>query len=70
VVFHESLLLPKLISLLTKNKQIYVKFSNAFWCMQAVVAKGVATNNNAQIVHEGATTIQPNATTMVPFNST
>jgi len=38
--------------------------------MQGVVAKGVATNNNAQIVHEGATTIQPNATTMVPFNST
>jgi hypothetical protein len=38
--------------------------------MQAVVAKGVATDNNAQIVHEGAITIQPNATTMVPFNST
>jgi hypothetical protein len=38
--------------------------------MQAVVAKGVATDDNAQIVHGGATTIQPNATTMVPFNST
>jgi len=38
--------------------------------MQAIVAKGVATDNNAQIVHEDATTIQPNATTMVPFDST
>jgi hypothetical protein len=38
--------------------------------MQGVVAKGVATDNNAQFVHEGATTIQPNATTMVPFNFT
>ncbi len=70
VVFHESLLLSKLISLLTRNRQIYIKFSNAFWCTQGVVAKGVATDNNAQIVHEGATTVQPNATTMVPLNST
>jgi hypothetical protein len=70
VVFHESLLLSKLISLLTRNRQIYIKFSNAFWCMQGVVVKGVPTDNNAQIVHEGATTVQPNATTMVPFNST
>ncbi len=46
MVFHESLLLSKLISLLTKNRQIYIKFSNAFWCMQAVVAKGVATDYN------------------------
>jgi len=38
--------------------------------MQAIVVKGVATDNNAQIVHEDATTIQPNATTMVPFDST
>jgi hypothetical protein len=38
--------------------------------MQGVVAKGVATDNNAQIVHEGATIVQPNATTMVPFNCT
>jgi hypothetical protein len=38
--------------------------------MQGIVAKGVATNSNAQIVHEGATTVQPNAATMVPFNST
>jgi hypothetical protein len=38
--------------------------------MQAVVAKGVATDNNAHIVPEGATIIQPNATTLVPFNST
>jgi hypothetical protein len=70
MVFHESLLLSKLISLLTRNQQIYIKFSNAFWCIQAVVAKGVATDNNAQIVPKGATTIQPNATTLVPFNST
>jgi hypothetical protein len=38
--------------------------------MQGVVAKGVASDNNAQIVHEGANTVKPNATTMVPFNST
>jgi hypothetical protein len=38
--------------------------------MQAVVVKGVATDDNAQVVHDGVTTIQPNATTMVPFNST
>jgi hypothetical protein len=38
--------------------------------MQGIVAKGVATDNNAQIVHEGATTVQPNVTTIVSFNST
>jgi len=38
--------------------------------MQGIVAKGVATDNNAQIVHQDATIVQPNATTMVPFNST
>jgi hypothetical protein len=70
VIFHESLLLSKLISLLARNQQIYIKFSNAFWCMQGVVAKGVAIDNNAHIVHEGATTIQPNATTVIPLNST
>ncbi len=70
VVFHESLLLSKLISLLTRNRQIYIKFSNAFSCMQGDVAKDVAIDNNAQIVHDGgATTIQPNAITIVPLNS-
>ncbi len=70
VFFHENLLLSKLISLLTKNRQIYIKFSNAFWCMHGIVAKGVTTDNNAQIVHEDATTAQLNATTMLPFFST
>jgi hypothetical protein len=70
VVFLESLLLSKLINFLVRNRQIYIKFSNAFWGMQGIVAKGVTIDNNAQIVHEGATTIQPNATTMVPLNST
>jgi hypothetical protein len=38
--------------------------------MHGIVAKGVTTDNNAQIVHEDATTAQLNATTMLPFFST